>query len=254
MPTIPWPVSMSSAGPGPWSRTRSFTHAFSVRDLDVDVRPRRVAPRVRQRLLDDPIRGEVDPRGQRHDLALQDEADVRAGVARRVDELGELVETRLRRTLGVAVDVLAQNAEQPARLGERVARGRGDRLEATASVGRQLRRREPCRLALDGDHRQVMRDDVVQLARDRGSFLHRRLLADALLHRRLRLVERGHRLRPLAIRLAGEHGGDDEQERPDARQVHSAAVERDDRVDEEQEDERAGAQNDRAGRRGVPMA
>ena len=25
MPTIPWPAIMLSAGPGPWSRTRSFT-------------------------------------------------------------------------------------------------------------------------------------------------------------------------------------------------------------------------------------
>ena len=121
------------------------------------------------------------PAGSAHDLALQDEADVRAGVARRVDQLRELVEARLRRALGVAVDVLAQDAEQPACLGERVARGRGDRLEAAARVGRELRRREPCRLALDGDHRQVVRDDVVQLARDRGPLLHRRLLADALL-------------------------------------------------------------------------
>ena len=92
--------------------------------------------------------------------------DVRAGISRRVDDL-RAARDPAAGALGVALDVLAQNSEQPARLGERVARGRSDRLEAAASVGGQLRRREPGRLALHGDHRQVMRDDVVELARDR---------------------------------------------------------------------------------------
>ena len=71
-------------------------------DLDVDVRAGRVPPRVRQRLLDDAVGGEVDSCRQRDDLALQDQPDVRAGVARSVDQLGELVETGLRRPVGLA--------------------------------------------------------------------------------------------------------------------------------------------------------
>ena len=74
-----------------------------------------------------------------------------------------------------------------------------------------------------------MCDDVVQLASDRGSLLHRRLLANALRHRRLRLVEGRHRLGLFAARLADEHRTNEEQERPDAREVHSAAVERHER-------------------------
>ena len=75
------------------------------------------------------------PAGSGDDLALEDEPDARAGVARSVHELRELVETWLRRTFGVAVDVLSQNPEQPACLGESVARGRSDRLEAPAGIG-----------------------------------------------------------------------------------------------------------------------
>ena len=129
------------------------------------------------------------------------------------------VEPRLRRAVGLAADVLAQHAEQPARLGQRVARRRRDRLEAAASVGGELGRRQPRRLALDRDHREMVRDDVVQLARDAGALLHRGLLAHALGHRLLRRVERGDRLRALARRLADEHRRGDEQERPDAREA-----------------------------------
>ena len=67
----------------------------AVRDLDVDVRSRRVAAGVGQRLLDDPVRGEVDARGQQDRLPLHDQADPRAGVARGVHELRQLVEPRL---------------------------------------------------------------------------------------------------------------------------------------------------------------
>ena len=58
-----------------------------------------------------------------------------AGVARGVDQLGELVEAGLWRAVGLAGDVLAQHAEQPTSLGERVACRLCDRLEAAARIG-----------------------------------------------------------------------------------------------------------------------
>ncbi len=183
----------------------------------------RVAPCVRQRLLDDAVGGEIDARRQRHNLALQDEPDVRTCVARSVDELGKLFETRLGRTVGLASYVLAQNSQQTAGLGERIARGRRDRLESSTSVGRQLRRGQASGLALDGDHREVMRNDVVQLARNPRPLLHRGLLAHAFRHRLLRCVERGDYLRALASGLGEEYRGDHEQERPNARRTRLAA-------------------------------
>ena len=96
--------------PGPVVPDPELQRVLSVGHLDVDVCAGRVPPCVRQRLLDDAVGGEIDACRQRDDLALQDEPDVPAGVARRVDQLGEPVETRLRRAVGLAADVLAQDS------------------------------------------------------------------------------------------------------------------------------------------------
>ena len=83
-----------------------------------------------------------------------------------------------------------------------------------------------------------MGDDVVQLARDTGSLLHRRLLALAQRHPLLRRGERGDDLRPSPGRLPDDHRRDDEQEGHDAREPGGAAVERDRSIDEERQRER----------------
>ena len=114
----------------------------------------------------------------------------------------------------------------------------GDRLEAAARVGGELRRREPRGLALDGDHRQVVRHDVVQLARDPRSLLHRGLLAHALCHRLLRRVELGDHLRALARRLCQEHCSCNEEKWRHACRVSVTAVERCGGVEEERQQER----------------
>ena len=108
-----------------------------------------------------------------------------------------------------------------------------------AGVVRELGRREPRRLALHRDHREMVRDDVVQLAGDAGALLHRGLLADALGHRLLRRVERGDRSpcacaidSPTSIAVAAR------SKRPHAREPGVAAVERRHRVDEERQQQR----------------
>jgi hypothetical protein len=211
-----------------------------IRDLHVDVCPRRVPTSICQRLLDDAIRGEIDARRQGNDLSLQDQPDVGTGVARRVDQVVQPVEARLRRALGLARDVLAQHSEQAPGLGQRLAGRHRDRLEAAARVGGQLGRGEPCGLALDGDHRQVVGHDVVQLARDAGPLFHRRLLAHALGHRELRRVELRDDLGALARRLADEHRGCHEQKRAAARQADAIGVQRSHRVDDEGHEQRSG--------------
>jgi hypothetical protein len=199
-----------------------------------------VPPGVRQRLLDDAVRRQVDPGRQRNHLPLQDQPNVRTRVAGGVDELVQTVESRLRHALGFTVDVLAQHAEQAARLGQRLAGGLSDRLEAAARVGRELRGGEPRGLGLNRDYRQVVGDDVVQLTRDPRTLLHRRLTPDALCHRLLCGVELGHDLGALARRLADEHRGDDQHQRGAARQADAAAVHWSRGMDDEGDEQRRG--------------
>ena len=116
----------------------------AVGDLDVDVCARGVASCVRQRLLDDAVGGQIDTQGQAGDLALPDQADVRSGRLRLVDQVVELAESGLRCSVGLASGVLAKDSEQPAGLGECLPRRGGDRLEAVAGV----RRRAPARSAV----------------------------------------------------------------------------------------------------------
>ena len=67
------------------------------------------------------------------------------------------------------------------------------------------RSRQAGRLGLDGDHRHVVRDDVVQLAGDARPLLHQRLVA-------LRLVALGDRLAALPARVPDRERGDDHHE------------------------------------------
>ncbi len=99
---------------------------------------------------------------------------------------------------------------------------------------------QPRGLALDRDHGQVVRHDVVQFAGDAGPFLHHRAGGDALRHRFLGRVERGYCDAALANGFADDECGDDEEERNDAAEGGCAAVERLGRVEHERREQRGG--------------
>ena len=118
------------------------------------------------------------------------ELDLEAGVARARDERAEALERRLRGVLGVLA-VGAQDAQQPAHLGQRLAaRGLDGAQRADRGLGVAVEH-APRRAGLDDHHRDRVRDDVVQLARD----------PHALARHRVALA-----LGPLALELLGARG------------------------------------------------
>ena len=141
-----------------------------VVELDVHGRARRVAPRVGQRLLDDPVGRELQARLQRDDLAGHDEpgAGATGGVARSVDQVDKVAQPRLWCSHGDRVGVLPQHAEQPSHLAEGLTCGLADGGQPLRALGWHARRRQPGRLGLDRDHRDVVGDHVVELAGDPG--------------------------------------------------------------------------------------
>ena len=170
MPTMPWPPPASGSGapPPPSSVTSIATRVRGVADGDLGAGRVRVAQRVRERLLDDAVGGEVDAGRQRDGraLALDDDLEPRGldGGGERV----EVVEARLRGVPVLAVLGLvgAHGLQQAAQLGERVAAGGLDRLQGLAGDVGALVEHVLGRDGLDDDDRDVVGDDVVQLAGD----------------------------------------------------------------------------------------
>ena len=194
----------------------------AVQQVDLDVRTRSVAPGIRQRLLDDPVRGQVDAQREPPDIPAPRDADIGSRRPRLVDQIVEVAEPGLGRPVGLAAGVFAKHAEQPAGLGERLARRRGDRFEPAAGVARELGRGQPRSLALDRDHRQVVRDDVVQLPGDARTLFHHRSRANALRHRLLRRIELRNREPPLPDRLADHERREEQQQRDGGREARPA--------------------------------
>ena len=129
--------------------------------------------RVRQRLLDDPVRRQLDPDRQLAPLALDAELDRKAGLAHLRDERRQVVEPRLRRER--VGRVAAQHPDQAAHLGQRAAADLLDRLEHLARRPPLAVEHAPLGARLDDHHRDVVRDHVVQLARDPRPLLDDRL-------------------------------------------------------------------------------
>ncbi len=145
-----------------------------------------------------------------------------AGYARGLDELVQAGEARLRVPGDLRARVIAEDAEQPPHLGQRVARGLADRLEVRAALLGQALGRETRALGLDGDRRDVVRDDVVQVACDARALPHRRLVLEGVDHRLTRLVALGERLAALPARVAERQSRDDDHEEQDAREPASS--------------------------------
>ena len=115
--------------------------------------------RVGQRLLDDAERGELQPGRQRlGGRTVDGELDLQAGGADMVDEVLDLAQARLGRHLGVA-RVLAQDAEQAAHLGQRMAAGPRDVGHRGLGAVRRLADRVGRAVGKGDHHREVVRDD-----------------------------------------------------------------------------------------------
>ena len=131
--------------------------------------PGRVAAGVGQRLLDDAVRGQLDARVERRDAAADDQPRARRRqrrAPRRAVSLSCCSPGCGRRGWRSAPGVLAQHAQQPAHLGQRRPGGVADRGQPPRALGGHARGGQPGRLRLHGDHRDVVRHDVVQLAGD----------------------------------------------------------------------------------------
>ena len=123
----------------------------------------RVLEHVGQRLLGDPVDAQLQLGRQLARRALDLELDRQARAREPADEA---------RQIG-ALLAGPQHAEQPAHLGERIAAGLGDlRQRAARRVG-ILGRGVAAAVGLGDHHRQRVRDDVVQLARDPRALLRR---------------------------------------------------------------------------------
>ena len=126
--------------------------------------------RVRQALLDDPVRGEVDRAGERECLAVDVQSHRKARRVDVVDERVEGLEARLGAELD-AVPVAAHRAEQEAHLGQRRAAGLLDSPERVPVLDESPRELVPDGADLEHHHAHRVGDDVVELARDPRALL-----------------------------------------------------------------------------------
>ena len=97
--------------------------------------------------------------------------------------------------------ILTEDAEQAAHLGQGVSCRLADGLEVRAALLRKALGREARALGLHGDRRDVVRDDVVQVARNASALLHRCPVLKRVDHRFPCLVPFGERLTALATRI-----------------------------------------------------
>ena len=126
MPTRPWPPGLGGGGALAGVGDRQLERVGAVAERDRGVRAAGVLDDVRQRLLHDPVGGQVDALRQRPRLALDGQLDADAGGAGALEQLVELAEPRLRRELGRVVLAAAQQLQRAVHLGHRLAAEVGD--------------------------------------------------------------------------------------------------------------------------------
>ena len=134
-----------------------------------------MASRIRQCLLDDPERGEVDTARQPGELPFLRETDRCPGRLCLLDQVVELAEPGLRRPVGLPVSVLSEDSEQATGLGERLPGGGGDRLEAIAGVLGELGRGQSCSLALDATEEAMAESTRAQTVMEERARIAREL-------------------------------------------------------------------------------
>jgi hypothetical protein len=124
-----------------------------------------VSKRVHQRLLDDPVRGQVDPGRELDRLPFGHQLDWQTGITNLPDEAIEVAQARLRREHGGLVR-RSEDIHQAAHLVERLAAGRLDGNESLDRLVGIRRQRPPPATRLEDDHADRVGNDVVQLASD----------------------------------------------------------------------------------------
>ncbi len=215
IPISPWPapsrLPLTCTGPRPSSRTSTSSARERVAQDDLRVRGAGVLEGVGQPLLHDAVGAQVDAGGQRHPLALDGERDRQPRPLDLLDEDVDVLDARLGLELG-AVVLAAQHAQQPARLDQRLAPGlldRGQRLARRRLLGAQ---RMALGAGLDDHHADVVRHEIVQLARDAGALLGHRLVRAQLV---LALEQLGAGGERVGAQLAAADGAADEDHRED---------------------------------------
>ena len=123
-----------------------------------------VLERIRERLLDDPVGGQLDPDGELSTLAVDRELDRQTGVSKLADERRHVAQPGLR--CERLVRVAAEHAEQATHLGKCAPPALFDRLQHLARRRVLFAEHAPLGARLHDDHRNVVGDHVVQLASD----------------------------------------------------------------------------------------
>ena len=201
--------SRRAPAPSPSSTTSTSSASRLVAHAHLASRAPGVLERVRERLLDDPVRRQVEARRQRRRLALERELDRQPGRAHLLDERVELARgraaARARRRSS-----RAQHAEQPPHARRAPARPVAlDRAQRVARPRRvALEQRRSAASAWTTITLTRVRDDVVQLARDPGA-----LLATAVRARSSRSCS-SSRASTASSRARSRYAADDAADRP----------------------------------------
>ena len=172
IPTRPWPPPLrsGSSAPAPRSAIAQLAAPSSPHTSCTPVeRAARMLDRVGERLLHDAVGGELRARRQRAAAADDGERHWQAGVAGALDELGSAEAGRGPASSTPSSVCISASAAAPV-----------VRMRAAASSARRGSMREDARAAGLHDHdADVVRDDVVHLARDPPALVSDRQRASA---------------------------------------------------------------------------
>ena len=188
MPMSPRPAPSGSATPlGPVPPHIDDAHrqrVAVVADVDRRARAVRMLQRVRERLLDDPVRRELDTGIEPPRLPLDRELHGQPRRSHGLDQGTQLVEPRHRRQcggLGVALvragrggRAAAEDTEHSPHVAQGQSTRRVDRIDRLACVRRSKLERPTRGTGLDDDDAHVMGHDVMELAGDPFAFVRDR--------------------------------------------------------------------------------
>lgn len=139
--------------------------AVAVMHLDGHMRGPAVLDGVGERLLDDAVGGQAEPRRQPVRLALDAQVDLQAAALGVLGQLAELRQTRLGRE-GQRPAVLAQDTQQPPHLGDGLTAALLDRQQRLAHAAGLALEHLARGAGLEHHQADVVGDDVVELSGD----------------------------------------------------------------------------------------